>query len=412
MEYGQVSEVSMEGQASKESPRRKRGRPPGSKKRVTPPTQGQEPQQQVSSGPGEGQMSEGEEQESSSAGEEKISPFSSYLRSILRHDRSEIARVARELEVAENTVYRWMNGSSIPRPPHLRRLPDVLSEHRGDVIYAINKSFPGLIDAQTSGILEVRKDIYQRVLDLVYSVEEPDTRFWQVLQVILDAALQHLDGERHGMAVTYATLMPPHPDGIHSLREFLLRGNDPWPHTFESKIFLGSTSLAGTAAVLQRLQIWDSSDEDNRLLVEIDNYERSACATPVLRGGHIAGVLIISSAQQGFFYDTMACRVVDEYAHLLAVSLQDKDFYPYSALSLRPMPRFNWQQTYINESYVARIIAYARRHGVSRSVAETHIRKELELEFEKEGRAQLERQRAQSRIFLDRPSQQGVATSE
>src|SRR6185312_8628356 len=54
--------------------------------------------------------------------EENLSPFSSLLRITLRHDRSEISRVAREMEVAENTIYRWMSGSSEPRAVHLKRL--------------------------------------------------------------------------------------------------------------------------------------------------------------------------------------------------------------------------------------------------------------------------------------------------
>src|SRR5436305_1351465 len=48
--------------------------------------------------------------------EEDISTFSGLLRSILQRDRAEIARVAKELDVTENTIYRWMNGNSDPRP--------------------------------------------------------------------------------------------------------------------------------------------------------------------------------------------------------------------------------------------------------------------------------------------------------
>ncbi len=123
------------------------------------------------------------------------------------------------MDVAENTIYRWMNGSSEPRATYLKRLPDVLPEHRGNLSYVINQTFPGVLDMQTAGIREVNKDIYRRVLDLVAMTVEEDTRFWQVSQAIFEYALLHLDVERHGMAITFARLMLAHKDGIHSLRE-------------------------------------------------------------------------------------------------------------------------------------------------------------------------------------------------
>src|SRR5205085_6620569 len=71
--------------------------------------------------------------------EEKLSTFSSFLRHLLRYDRVEIARLARELDVAENTIYRWMNGTSEPRPIYLKKLVDVLPEQRSNLTYAINQ---------------------------------------------------------------------------------------------------------------------------------------------------------------------------------------------------------------------------------------------------------------------------------
>src|SRR5437763_12106424 len=38
--------------------------------------------------------------------EEDLSQLSSFLRHILKHDHMEIARIANELNVAENTIYR------------------------------------------------------------------------------------------------------------------------------------------------------------------------------------------------------------------------------------------------------------------------------------------------------------------
>ncbi|GAC1645537.1 MAG: hypothetical protein NVS4B12_11690 [Ktedonobacteraceae bacterium] len=327
--------------------------------------------------------------------EEKLSPFSSLLRHILRQDRAEIARVAKALEVADITVYRWMNGSSEPRTAHLKRLPEVLAEHRGNLTYAINQTFPSVLDPPSLGIHEVRKDIYMRVLDLVTITSEDDARYWQVTQAIFEYALLHLDSDRRGLAITYANLMPAHEDGFHSLREAAMRGNYPWPFSLESRAYLGSTTLAGTAAMLQRLQTWDNLDNEERLQVDIDEFERSAAACPVMYAGRIAGVLIISSTQPGFFADPMACKAVTEYAQLLALALQPKDFYPCALLHLRPMLEVKWQRAEIGHSYVNRIITYARKHMISRQDAEQHVLIEMEQEFEELGRLNEQQKREQ-----------------
>jgi transcriptional regulator with XRE-family HTH domain len=317
--------------------------------------------------------------------DEGHSPFSELLSSILRRDRLEIARVARELEVAENTVYRWMSGTSDPRPSHLKKLPEVLLQYRVDLIRAINQTFPGMVTITPTGITEVPKDIYRTVLELLTTVED-DTRFWEISRTIFEYALQHLDADHQGLAITYAKLMPAYPDGIHSLYETVMKGSYPWPANIETRAYLGSTTLAGTAATFQRIQTWDSRDTTNRLQVEVDDFEASACAVPVMRGGNIAGVIVVSSTQPGFFADPMARQAVSEYAQLLATALPDSDFQSYALLNLRPMPDLKWQRVRITRVYAERVLDCVRKYGISRAEADLRVQQEMELEFEEERR--------------------------
>jgi transcriptional regulator with XRE-family HTH domain len=330
------------------------------------------------------------EQMADLAANEQHSPFSELLSSILRRDRSEIARVARELDVAENTVYRWMNGSSEPRPAHLKKLPEVLILYRADLIRAIDQTFPGVLTVMPMGITEVPKDIYRTVLELLTTVDD-DVRFWEASRTIFEHALQHLDAEHQGLAITYAKLMPAHPDGIHSLYETVMKGSYPWPADIESRAYLGSTTLAGTAATFQRMQTWDSRDTANRLQVEVDDFEASACAVPVMRGGRIAGVVVVSSTQPAFFSDPLARQAVNEYAQLLAVALPDRDFQRYALLDLRPMPSLKWQRAQITRDFVPRVISCARKYAISRDEAELRVQQEMELGFEEKRRAGSER---------------------
>jgi transcriptional regulator with XRE-family HTH domain len=334
--------------------------------------------------------------------EELLSPFSAFLRQILRRDRVALANVAYELEVAENTIYRWMNNKSDPRPAHLRKLVEILPEHRENLFYVINQTFPGVLNELIVGRRDVQKDIYRQVMELFTTVVEPGVRRWQIMQAIFEYALLRFDPDRQGLAITYAKLMPTHADGIHSLYETAMRGNSPWPFALENSIYLGSTTLAGTAAIHDRPQVWDTLDEGDRLQYEVDDFERSACACPVTHGGRIAGVLIFSSTQPAFFADPIACQSAVEYAQLLALAFPENEFYPFSLLNLRPMPDLKWQREEINRSFVNRVIAYARRMGISRQEAEVVVRMHLEVEFEEIGRNHYERRRAREESLQTR----------
>lgn len=318
--------------------------------------------------------------------EEQLSPFSSYLRHMFHHDRIEIARVAKALDVSENTLYRWMNGNSEPRAMHLKHLLEVLPEQQRDLTSAINQTFPGALDTLSSGLREVQKDIYRRVLELLTTIVDAEQRSWQIMQVLFEHILQHLDTERHGLAVTYTKLMPPRADGIHSLVEVFMRGNSPWPFALENHAYLGSTTLAGTAAMLERMQTWDNLSETERLQVEADEFERSACACPVERGGRIAGVLIISSRQPDFFINPVASQAALEYTQLLSLAFSEEEFTPFSQLNLVPMPELKWQHAEVGHSYINRIILCARKFGISRQDAEQLVRIDMETEFEALGR--------------------------
>src|SRR5262249_16111421 len=144
-----------------------------------------------------------------------------------------------------------------------------------------------------------------------------------IIETVFEYALLHLDPEHQGMALTYARLMPPREDGmIHSLYEAEMRGQAPWPYALDFKAYLGSTTLAGAPAMLHRVQTWSRIDEEARHPVGLDENEHSSCAAPVMRGGRLAGVLIVSSAQNDFVRNPAIPRAVGEYAYLLAAGLQ------------------------------------------------------------------------------------------
>ncbi len=185
------------------------------------------------------------------------------------------------------------------------------------------------------------------------------------------------------MALTYARLMPPREDGtIHSLYEAEMRGQAPWSFALDFKAYLGSTTLAGSAAMLQRIQTWSKKDAEGRHPTGLDENERSSCTAPVMRGGRLAGVLIVSSAQDDFVRNASVPRAIGDYAHLLAAGMMDSDFYPLELVKLVPMPELKWQREKISNTYLNRVVEYARKQCLSFTEAEQKVLQDLEREFE------------------------------
>lgn len=316
-------------------------------------------------------------------------PFSMLLSSLIKNERGEILRIAEETGVSDNTVYRWLNGTSEPRQSHMLRLLGVLS--RTSPTPAPSPGPPahagGRGPMNSSVRWDVPKDIYRRVMEQAAITVDDASRRWHIIETIFEYALLHLDPEHRGLALTYARLMPPRADGtIHSLYEAEMRGQSPWPFALDYKSYLGSTTLAGAAAMLQRVHTWSKMDEDARTPVGLDENERSSCAAPVMRGGRLAGVLIVSSTQDDFVHNASVPRSVGDYAHLLAVGLLDSDFYDISLIKLVPMPELNWQRERVARTYLNRVVEYARKQCLSFAEAEQKVLQDLEDDFERQAR--------------------------
>lgn len=302
---------------------------------------------------------------------------------VVRRQRGRPPKFNTALHTDVSLIEREQRG----QPGHAQ---DTGVERDGEALSAAGETFTGALNTPFSNVREVKKDIYHDVLELLATIVDEETRHWQIILAIFAYALVQMDAERHGIAITYASLMPTRADGIRSLYEVAMRGTEPWPFALEGQAYLGSTTLAGTAAIEQRMLIWDSQDETARWQVEVDEFEKSACACPVTRGGRIAGVLIISSSQPGFFTNDVTSQAVVEYAYLLALAFSDDLFQPYSQLHLMPMPPLKKQREEIRETLMYRIMSLARTDGLSRPEAAARVRSLLEKEFEERVQSQQE----------------------
>jgi transcriptional regulator with XRE-family HTH domain len=334
--------------------------------------------------------------------DDRLTPFSRTLRRILQLNHLETSAIAKTLGVTENTIYRWLNGRSEPRQSNLRALLEALPEHRTALATAMRQTFSYELDQLQNEKREFSKEVYQEILEMVAHFETDEEQVWHVTQCLFDHALLLLDRQQRGLSLTYAAIMPSRADGsVHSLREVITRGSYPWPSHYEDRVFLGRTTLAGQAAVKLRTCTWytvsdeyiessESTGHATRMLVEVDDHERSACACPVLRFGQFGGVLVVSSTDPELFRTPDTCSLVEEMARLLATVLHDRDLCDPGMLHLVPMPALDWQRRKINTTLMPRIMRYVRKAGLSRQEAEMRASAELEQEFEEEGRSSTE----------------------
>jgi hypothetical protein len=236
--------------------------------------------------------------------------------------------------------------------------------------------------------MSIQKDLYKRVLEIVATVGD-DTRQWRIIQAVFDYMFFRLDAEKKGLAIRYARVGHEHVDGIHSLYESSMYGTSPWPLTSQNLVYWGRSHLAGWAAELQRMQIWDALDGHQYRPVDIDEYEQSSCAYPLLQGGSLAGVFMLSSTQPGFFRNQLIQEAVHECALLLTLACNERDFYPCASLNLALLPDLLWQRAEIQRIYVKRMLDCVNETGLPRRHAEAIVRSEIELEFEQHVRSQL-----------------------
>ncbi len=290
-------------------------------------------------------------------------------------------RIAREIGVNPVTLVRWVKQESTPRPQHLQRLVSVLPQKRDILIPLIELEFPGFArqmqnGSQEQAIQEIPLEFYARVLHTQAMIPRA-LRFTSLCDLILGQMLHHFDPSRFGIAVIVASCMPPsRGHRIRCLRERIGRGTPPWENYLEQQaVLLGAESLAGYA--VNEAHIVFNPDLRNPLTTS-PGYrgpgELSAVAAPIMRGGNVAGSLLMSSAQLHFF-SPKQLQIIQSYAELLGLAFEDLDFYPSEYIDLWPLPKAQEQQSQLKDfrRQVLDLLMEATRDQRSLSISEAEL---------------------------------------
>jgi transcriptional regulator with XRE-family HTH domain len=313
------------------------------------------------------------------------------LLKIILEDAEERQRLSQELGVRVMTLTRWASGESDPRPQNLRHLVDALPQYRQQLLELLGKEhiftdFPPLESGDTAkGISDT---FYARVFRLRATALE-NMRYWTICTMVIQQALGQLDPERLGMSINVVRCMPPSADDhkIHSLRESIGIGTHPWGGEREQKaMLLGAESLCGYVASLCRPAANQNVDDENNLTpAHKVPHEKSAAVYPILCAGRIAGVLLVSSTQTGFFVSQVRLRLIEQYANMIALAFDEEECYAPEDIQLFVMPDQEIQKPYFatfRQRVTTQLMQAAQqRKPIGNIEAENQVWRQLEHEL-------------------------------
>jgi len=270
-------------------------------------------------------------------------------------DSYERKRIASELGVNAMTLTRWVKHETDPRPQSLRRLLTVLPQYRNLLLELIDKEIAGFSTTIADGVAGqeitdvIPSEFYKRIHHTCATLPK-NLRFSSLCNLILQQALEQLDPQRLGMAIIVARCMPPATEHkVRSLLETIGLGIEPWgEHLEQHSILLGAESLAGHAVSTCRL----AANQNLRDRQSVSpgyraSWEESAAAAPILFMGDIAGSLLVSSTQPGYFLPAH-CTLIESYAELIALAFDPQDFYKPQDVQLIVMPAYEMQRSYLS----------------------------------------------------------------
>ncbi len=278
--------------------------------------------------------------------------------------------------INQTTLMRWQSGESEPRWTSIKLiLEHCQEEDRAALEPLIEHLWPlawrKTVARSSTPSAPVPPAFYSRIL--LTLAETPDSlRYLSICHLVLHQALQHLDPDREGMHMSVIRCIPSVRDHrIRCLRESVGLGTlSPSGGLETDGALLGAESLAGQAVSSYQLVMKQGPSSTGCS----EEQEGSAAATPILRAGRIAGCLLLESQSSTLL--PVICSLLKEYALLVALAFDPKDFVEQAALSLSVMPPESVQQPLL-DSLHERKIAIMRTCGMESKQAENLALQEI-----------------------------------
>jgi GAF domain-containing protein len=115
-----------------------------------------------------------------------------------------------------------------------------------------------------------------------------------------------------------------------------------------------------------------------------DRRARSVAALPIRIDKRTAGCMLVLCAQPNFFTPGRL-SIIEQYCHLLVITLDSTEFYAREMLEMRVMPPMSVQQTYLAQfrQRVSILVKQARHYGLGKELSdfEREVRQSIEDEL-------------------------------
>lgn len=292
-------------------------------------------------------------------------------------------RLSTVLGVTPITISRWAGGESTPQQQQLVRLAKAVpTQYRESLLTALEATYPDIQSPLRDAPVEhIPSSFFAELLSIRTTTTEA-LRFWRISELVLSQALALLDPNGLGMSISVVQCMPPVQGKIRSLRETIGKGTLPWAADLETlALFLGMESLAGYVVETRHVASVEDLSTDKLVPAYQTDFEVSAAAHPIWLGGLIAGCLLASSTQIGYF-SQQRLALLATFSNLISLAFPRDDFYLPTMVELRVLPAPHKQRPILStfRQRVAKVLieSHQQEHHLRNAEAERIVWQEIE----------------------------------
>lgn len=314
--------------------------------------------------------------------EHDLSTFRALLKELLR-DPATKRLIEQRSGIAPRTLARWASGETeVPDRKRLYSLLDALPMHQHALLAAISKARPDfnplLLDNTRRQAEDVPLDFLVRLLETNASTPY-NLHFVTIINLIFLQLQSIIDPNRQGLNLVVVQCTPPSSQNapVRSLRQAMKTTTYQQFQPSGEHFFMGAESLSGYSVSMCQAGVVQHVHEEQHIPVLRLPGEESAAAYPILRGGNVAGCLLVVSPQADFFLPRLQ-YILQTYAYLLSLAFETQQFYPPERIRLHTMPEFALQHRHLI-TFQERVLHLLRQDAtLSRPQAEIIAWQQLE----------------------------------
>jgi hypothetical protein len=310
------------------------------------------------------------------------------LRQLIENPK-EKKHIASLANIQPITLSRWSQGTSMPRTEKMRSLLEAIPEPSfRTFVQLISVGFPTLVPGYIASqsmssvpSLELSAEFYVHVLK-TYATTLPHL----CPQVLQDQILQHMINQ-FGSSCPDLTIRIARcfwhrtENKVRSLQVVRGIGHSPWSSDLgQQTVLLGAESLAGMTVMRYRLTVASKQTQDSLLNpLSWEEHEQSALACPLMCQARIAGCLLMASTQPDAFREAHY-KLVESYAHLMALAFEPDAFFDLQDIVLCMMPPSSRQEPLFRQ-FRQRALQKVQHQSLTMHEAQECVWQEIEEEL-------------------------------